>query len=195
MSNHNAGDPEMLASILSLFSPRHRSLCLMASTIALAGCGGEPRSPAADTATTPPATATPATASPGEAPAAAPAAGPAAAPTAITGTTHEVRMLGDATGYRYDPANLTIKAGDGVRWTMVSGPPHNVSFWPDSIPAGAAASLTSAMAKQMSPLTGPLLIQQNETYTMSFAGAPKGRYRYFCTPHLAMGMVATIIVQ
>jgi plastocyanin len=30
---------------------------------------------------------------------------------------------------------------------------------------------------------------------MSFAGAPKGTYRYFCTPHLAMGMKATITVQ
>ena len=78
---------------------------------------------------------------------------------------------------------------------MVSGPPHNVSFWPDSIPTGAAASLTSAMANQTSPLTGPLLTQQNETYTMSIAGAPKGTYCYFCTPHLAMGIKATITVQ
>jgi plastocyanin len=176
----------MLTKIPNPFSRRHRSLLLMAGTIALAGCGGEPRTPAADTAITPPA-ATPAPESPAQAPAAASAA--------VTGTTHEVRMLGDATGYRYDPVNLTIKAGDGVRWTMVSGPPHNVSFWSDSIPTGAAATLTSAMAKQMGPLTGPLLMQQNETYTMSFAGAPKGTYRYFCTPHLAMGMKGTITVQ
>ena len=176
----------MLATISNPFSWRRRSLFLMAGAFALVGCGGEPRSPAADTAIAPPAAA-PATAAPAEA--------PAGAPTAITGTTHEVRMLGDASGYRYDPVNLTIKAGDGVRWTMVSGPPHNVSFWADSIPAGAAASLTSAMAQQTGPLTGPLLMQQNETYTMSFAGAPKGTYRYYCTPHLAMGMKATITVQ
>lgn len=104
-------------------------------------------------------------------------------------------MIGDATGYRYDPATLTIKAGDGVRWTIVSGPPHNVSFWADSIPAGAAATLTAAMPAQMTPLAGPLLLQPNETYTVSFAGAPKGIYRYFCTPHLALGMKAIITVQ
>lgn len=109
--------------------------------------------------------------------------------------THDVKMIGDATGYRYLPATLTIKVGDGVRWTMIAGGPHNVSFWTDSIPAGAAAQLNSAMAKQIMPLAGPLLMQPNETYTISFAGATKGTYRYFCTPHLAMKMVGTITVQ
>lgn len=104
-------------------------------------------------------------------------------------------MIGDATGYRYVPATLTIKVGDGVRWTMIAGGPHNVSFWTDSIPPGAAAQLNNAMAKQIMPLAGPLLMQPNETYTISFAGATKGTYRYFCTPHLAMKMVGTITVQ
>lgn len=117
----------------------------------------------------------------------------AAAP--ITGVTHDVRMVGDAKGYRFEPATLSIKAGDGVRWTMVSGGPHNVSFWPDSIPTGAAAQLAGAMAKQISPLVGPLLMQPNETYTISFGGASKGTYHYFCTPHLALKMYGTIAVQ
>jgi plastocyanin len=179
----------MSTSIGRVSSPRLAALCLAASFIALAGCGGEPRTPAADTASAPAAAATPAATTP------AVATTPSAPPAAITGTMHEVRMLGDAKGYRFEPVSLTIKAGDGVRWTMVSGPPHNVSFWADSIPAGAAATLTSAMPAQAGPLNGPLLMQQNETYTISFAGAPKGSYRYHCTPHLAMGMIATITVQ
>jgi plastocyanin len=107
----------------------------------------------------------------------------------------DVKMLGDAKGYRFDPASLTIKSGDGVRWTVVSGLPHNVTFWPDSIPSGAASVLQSAMQQTIGPLTGPLLMAQNQTYTISFAGAPAGTYHYYCTPHLALGMIGKLIVQ
>lgn len=183
----------MPASIWSSIAPNHRVVRLTALCITVAACGGEPRSQAAESAkaaaATTPAATTPAPVTPAPAPAAP------AAEVAITGKTHEVRMIGDATGYRFDPATLSIKAGDGVRWTFVSGGPHNVSFWSDSIPGGAAAQLNAAMARQMSPLTGPLLLQPNESYTISFAGAPKGTYRYFCTPHLALGMKGTITVQ
>jgi plastocyanin len=169
---------------------QHRTLCLVASIIALTACGGESKTPAADTSRT----SAPAT-TPGQSTPATPAPAAAAAPVAITGKTHEVRMIGDAKGYRYEPATITIKAGDGIRWIMVSGGPHNVSFWADSIPAGAAAQLTGAMEKQISPLAGALLLQSNETYTISFGNAPKGTYHYFCTPHLALNMKGTITVQ
>jgi plastocyanin len=104
-------------------------------------------------------------------------------------------MLGDATGYRFSPTSLTIKRGDAVRWTMVSGGPHNVNFWPDSIPAGAQAALSTNMPGQIAPLSGPLLINPNQTYTISFANVPAGTYKYYCTPHLALGMKAAIQVQ
>jgi plastocyanin len=104
-------------------------------------------------------------------------------------------MIGDATGYRFDPASLTIKAGDGVRWTVVSGIPHNVTFWPDSIPQGSAGVLQLNMPRQISTLSGPLLSNPSETYTVSFAGAPPGTYHYYCTPHLALGMKGELIVQ
>ncbi len=44
----------------------------------------------------------------------------------VTGTTGKVQMLGDAKGYREDPYNITVKAGDAVQWTNVSGGPHNI---------------------------------------------------------------------
>ncbi|HET7189940.1 MAG TPA: plastocyanin/azurin family copper-binding protein [Gemmatimonadaceae bacterium] len=184
----------MHASIRCTVAPNHRVVRLAAVCLTLAACGGEPKSQAAESANAAATAATPAATTPAPV-TPAPAAAPAAAEVAITGKTHEVRMIGDATGYRFDPVNLTIKAGDGVRWTFVSGGPHNVSFWADSIPGGAAAQLNAAMAKQMSPLTGPLMLQPNETYTISFGGAAKGTYRYFCTPHLALGMKGTITVQ
>ena len=157
--------------------------------VALAtACGGGARN--ADTA------AVPASAQPAPAGASAAAGGaPAAGAQAATGTTHEVRMVGDGNSYKYEPATLTIKRGDAVKWTVVSGPPHNVSFWPDSIPAGADKQLGPNMPNPMSPLTSPLFNNPGESYTVSFAGVPAGTYKYYCTPHLAMGMKATLTVQ
>jgi plastocyanin len=104
-------------------------------------------------------------------------------------------MIGDDRGYRFDPPALTVKRGDGVRWTVVSGPPHDVTFWSDSIPSGATASLQADMSQTTAPLTGPLLTNPAQTYAVSFAGVPAGVYHYYCTPHLALGMKGTIVVQ
>ena len=89
---------------------------------------------------------------------------------------------------------LTIKSGDQVVWHNVSGGPHNVQFWADSIPAGAAEPLAAGMPEQMSPLAGPLVVEPNGTYTVSFANTPAGEYKYYCLPHLANKMVAKITV-
>jgi len=124
-----------------------------------------------------------------------PAETTATPPAAVTGKTWDVKMIGDATGSRFDPPTLTIKRGDGVRWTVVSGVPHNVVFWADSIPAGAAGPLQANMTQTTSPLNGPILINPGQTYTVSFAGLPAGTYHYYCTPHLTLGMKGTIVVQ
>ena len=87
------------------------------------------------------------------------------------------------------------KQGDAVKWTVVSGPPHNVSFYADSIPSGAQAQLSANMPNPMSPLTSPLFNNPGESYTVSFKGVPKGTYKYFCTPHQALGMHAQLTVQ
>jgi plastocyanin len=146
--------------------------------IVLAACGGEKK--AEDQSTT---TATP------EQPAAAPAA-PAAG-----GATHDVNMVLDGSKYKFDPAELTIKAGDVVNFHNKSGGPHNVSFWADSIPGGAADVLKGSMPDQMAPLEGPLLTEPDAVYKVSFAGAPTGDYKFYCLPHLALGMHGKITVQ
>lgn len=126
-------------------------------------------------------------------PAAEPAATPAAAP-AATGATHDVRMVLEGSAYLYVPAELTIKTGDAVVFHNISGGPHNVDFWPDSIPAGAREPLMAGMPDRMGDLAGPLIVEPNATYTISFAGAPAGEYKFFCLPHLAMNMVGKITV-
>ena len=127
---------------------------------------------------------------------AAPAAGAAAAAPA-TGKTIDVKMLGDEKGYRFDPATVTVKAGDAIKFTNVTGGPHSVGFDPAKVPPAVQPQLGANMPgdHSMGPLEGPMLLQPNETYVISFAKIPAGTYDFHCTPHLALGMKGTITVQ
>jgi plastocyanin len=114
----------------------------------------------------------------------------------ITGQTVEVKMQQDAQGsYRFDPEDVTIKSGDGVKFIMVSGAPHNVAFDPAQIPANAKAQLAANMPQQVSELSSPMMMNPNETYTISFGKMPPGKYSYHCTPHLTFGMKGMITIQ
>jgi plastocyanin len=118
------------------------------------------------------------------------AARPAAPP-----ATHRIRMVQAGSQYKFDPANLTIHVGDIVAFVNVSGGPHNIQFDKDHIPAGAKEVLNRAMARRQADLQGPFMTAANETYSISFAGAPKGTYAFFCLPHQALGMKGTNTVE
>jgi len=149
------------------------------AAILLGACGGG-ETASADSAAAPAAA---------EAPAAAAAAAP------ITGTIHEVNMVGDEKGYRYEPAEITIKAGDGIKFNMVSGGPHNVAFDPATLPDAAKSVLLANMPEQAGELSGKMLLNAGESYTISFAGVPAGTYEFLCTPHLAMNMKGKVTIQ
>jgi plastocyanin len=104
-------------------------------------------------------------------------------------------MIAAGDSYRFAPPSLTIRRGDAVRWTLVAGPGHNVTFWPDSIPPGSSATLQRNMARTAAPLASPLLVNPGQTYLVSFGGLPSGTYHYYCAPHAAFGMLGTIIVR
>ncbi len=149
-----------------------RSKLLLAGlVVVLAGCEKKAETPAADTT------------------AMAPAPAPAA-----TGTTHDVKMELDGSTYKFEPAQLTIKSGDVVVFHDESGGPHNVQFYADSIPAGAAAAIDAGMPDKSGPLASPM-VEAGATYSVSFANAPAGEYKFFCLPHQAMGMKGQITVQ
>jgi plastocyanin len=122
----------------------------------------------------------------------APAAAPVAA--AAAGTTYDVKMEFDGKIYQFSPSVLSIKTGDVINFHNVAGGPHDVAFWGDSVPVGAAAVLQANMPNQMQPMVGPMLVEQDAVYTISFAGAPAGEYKFYCLPHLALGMRGTITV-
>lgn len=123
------------------------------------------------------------------------ATGGAVAMAPITGTTHEVKMIGDAQGYRFDPANVTVKAGDGIRFLMVSGGPHNVAFDPATTPADVQPQLDANISEKMGMLSSAMKMNPNETITVSFANIKPGAYPFNCTPHLALGMTGVVTVQ
>jgi plastocyanin len=148
-----------------------------AAAIALlvAACGGGEKAPAADTT----------------------AAAPAPAPAPAGGTTHNVNMVLEGTSYKFVPHDVTIKPGDRIVYHNVSGGPHNVQFFADSIPAGTAEALDGAMpGDKLGPLNGPLITEPNATYEITFpATIAAGEYKFTCTPHQAMGMNGKVIVQ
>ena len=166
---------------------RFYGLALLAGAAVLGACGGGEKKADSTAATTPP---------PGAAPAPAPGAtAGAVAPMPATGDTVTIKMIGDDKGYRFDPANVTIKSGQAVKWVMISGGPHNVAFDPATTPADSKAQLDANMDNKLSELSSPMLMNPNEKYTISFGGVKPGVYPFHCTPHLAMNMKGTITVQ
>ena len=146
--------------------------------LALAACGGEKKAPEGQQAT-----ATPDQAQP------APSAGGGGA----AGKTHDVDMVLEGSSYKYVPDQLTIGPNDVIRYHNKSGGPHNVAFWEDSIPKGAASHIV--VPEPMAPLSSKLAVAPDEVLEVKFNDAPKGEYKYHCTPHLALGMKARLTVQ
>ena len=158
-------------------------LTLFTTLVAFAAvaCGGDKKSAASEA----------------EAATPAPASGSAVTPaTEPAGAVVEVKMTGNGTSVAaFEPNKLTIKTGTIVRFINVSGGPHNVAFYGDSVPKGGADALKKGMPNAMGDLMGPFLTQPNEKYDVSFAGAPAGVYKGYCLPHVALGMHVAITVQ
>ena len=96
-----------------------------------------------------------------------------------------VKMGSDAGLLQFEPATLTISAGDTVTWKNNKMAPHNVVFDPASTPGGKAAAdkLTHTQ----------LTFAPGESYSSTFT--EPGTYSYFCAPHRGAGMVGKIVVK
>ena len=107
---------------------------------------------------------------------------PAAASVPLTGEVIEVNMLSDlARGELFEPADFTVRRGDVVRFTLVSGV-HNAAFTPDKNPSGVRL-----------PPTSPYLQLPGQTFEF-VVEQPSGEYYYQCDPHVALGMIGTMTV-
>lgn len=112
------------------------------------------------------------------------AATPAAAAEAVpTGNVVEVGMISDPSrGELFDPLTVTVNQGDVIRWKLVSGV-HNASFPAAKNPSGAVL-----------PQSTPYLQAPGQTHDMP-VNLPPGEYYFQCDPHIALGMVGTLIVE
>lgn len=156
---------------------------LLYSTVVLAGCGSQEQY-----AATLDSSAAVETVSDSVAP-----AGPVAyAP--ITGRVREVKMMGDGIGYRFEPAVIRAKPGDGVRFIIHSFGPHNVVFDSTAIPAGQRAQLHANM-RVAEDLGSPMLFDEAEAWELSLGRLKPGRYRFICSPHLGANMTGEIIIE
>src|SRR3954468_15034395 len=176
---------------------RFQGFAVAVGVMMLGACAGGENKPGDTTHVAVDTSATTTTTTTGGATAAAPATtGSAAAMAPVTGATKTVNMVGDAKGYRFEPANFTIKQGDAVKFVVVSGGPHNVAFDPATIPADQKSQLDANMGTdKMGELSSNLKMNPGESVTVSFANIKPGQYPFHCTPHLALGMKGTITVQ
>ena len=119
-------------------------------------------------------------ASPGASPMASPMASPAAAGDHVVEMTDQLR---------FDPDHLTIRVGDTVTWVTVGVMPHTSTCDPEKannpeehvqLPEGAETWDSG-------------LLGRGEEFQHTFEVA--GAYTYFCIPHEANGMVASLTVE
>jgi plastocyanin len=171
---------------------RFERFAVVAAVITLGACAGGDKKPADTTAVGVDTSAATGTANTSG----TPATGGTATMAPITGTTHEVKMIGDAKGYRFEPATINVKQGDGVKYIMISGGPHNVAFDAASIPADVKPQLDANMGTdKMGELSSNMKMNPNDAITISFANIKPGQYPFHCVPHLAMGMKGVVTVQ
>lgn len=135
------------------------------AVLALAACGGGADEPPR--------------AEPGAA-APAPAAPAAVAP---TGDTVVVRMVTTQSGSagQFEPAAITAKPGDVVRFVSDGGAPHNVDFV-------AANPGVNGM-----PAASTYLMTDGQTVDVPVNFAP-GTYNFLCEPHIATQMKGVLTV-
>ncbi len=103
--------------------------------------------------------------------------------------TYTVKLGTDKGTIAFEPAKLTVKPGDTIKWVNNKVPPHNVVF------DGAKNAAKSAdFAKALSHKQ--LMMTPGQTTETTFpADAPAGDYTFYCEPHRGAGMVGKITVE
>lgn len=94
--------------------------------------------------------------------------------------TVEVKMGADNGMLAFQPAKVTIKAGDTVKWVNNKLAPHNVVF--------------NSGVKNADKLSHKgLAFSPGESFEVTFT--EPGEYPYYCEPHRGAGMVGSITVE
>jgi plastocyanin len=103
--------------------------------------------------------------------------------------THTVKMGSDNGMLKFEPANITVHAGDTVKWVNNKLPPHNVLFDDKQVP-GADKALAAKLNHSQ------LVFSPGESFSVTFTDDfPTGSYSYYCAPHRGAGMAGKITVE
>ncbi len=98
-------------------------------------------------------------------------------------------------GQRFNPATITIAAGDTITWKVVAKDAHTVTAYADAIPVDAEyfSSGGTASEEDAREQVASGLLEEGDTYEVTF-DVP-GTYAYFCIPHESAGMKGTVVVE
>lgn len=102
------------------------------------------------------------------------------------GQTHTVEMNDQLV---FDPDSLTISVGDTVTWVTVGAIPHTSTCDPEL----AANPEESVQLPEGAETWDSGTVNEGEEFSHTFEVA--GDYTYFCIPHEAAGMIATLTVE
>ena len=118
-------------------------------------------------------------------------------PNVVEGVPEEADHVVEMQAVAFEPAELTVSAGDTVAWQWAGGEPHNVVAYESELPEGAtywaSGGFDSEAAARTGWENGEGAVQSGESYVHTFETA--GTHEYFCVPHEAAGMVGTIVVE
>ncbi len=112
-------------------------------------------------------------------------------------TVHEIEIEVDRDRDRYgfDPARITVKPGDVLRFRVGSGAPHSIVFDSTGMTAADRSALNEAITDRMSLLSGPLLTSEGQVFELWVPRLSSGTYRFYCLPHRAYRAEGEMIVD
>lgn len=98
-------------------------------------------------------------------------------------------------GQSFEPAELTIDAGDTVTFDNTSSEAHTVTAYDGELPEGADYFSSGGLPSEEAARDelAAALIAAGDSYELTFT--EPGTYRYFCIPHEGAGMKGTIVVE
>ena len=104
----------------------------------------------------------------------------------------EVSMTDDQV---FEPATITIAAGDTVTFVNNSRASHSVTAYQDEIPEGAEYFSSGGFSSEQEAIDSVSEAILNSEATFEVTLDEPGTYRYFCIPHESQGMTGTIEVE
>ena len=118
-------------------------------------------------------------------------------PNVVDGVPDDADHVINMTAIAFEPAELTVSAGDTVAWTHAGGEAHSVTARADGIPDDAdywaSGGFDSEAAANTGWDEGTGAVRSGQTFVRTFETT--GTHEYYCIPHEAAGMDGSVTVE